>query len=335
MIRDMFGSVMLLSALVGNVAAEETPNRGSFGDYLDGLKQLAIEKGINQSIIDTAFVQIKPFKKAVVSDTNELHSAKPQADSSLETYLPTAVPEDKVVIARALFKANHNELTRISEKYGVQPRFIVALWGLESDFGGKIGSYPVLSVTSSLAYQGTDEAFYRSEFIAALKILEQGQLNFDELTSSWTGTMGQTQFTPSTYLAFAQDGDGDGKKDIWGNQQDAFASIAYYLQQAGWKAEETWGRQVKLPDNFDPALTGLNIQKSFNQWQALGVRRYDGSDLPDRDDMQTSLVMPDGIKGRKYLVYDNYRALMKRQTSDYFALTVTYLSERIKYPAIN
>ncbi|MCL1049032.1 lytic murein transglycosylase [Shewanella abyssi] len=317
--------LMLSFTVVASDANATT--KGSFSDYVAELKLEAQEQGVNRQIIDDVFPKIKMFKKAVASD-----KAQPETKLTLESYLPRVVPDWKVEKARNLFKTHQVELERIGKLYGVQPRFIVALWGVESNFGKLTGNYPVLSVTASLAYEGRREAFFKKEFFAALKIAEQEQFSFEEMKGSWAGAMGQTQFMPTSFLAYAQDGDGDGKKDIWSNTSDAFASAAYYLQQAGWKASETWGRQVKVPATFDIALADLTIKKTFSQWQALGVRRFNGSDLPNRDDMMISMVMPDGAKGRKYLVYDNYRGLLRWNKSNYFAISVAYLSERIKYP---
>ena len=146
--------------------------------------------------------------------------------------------------------------------------------------------------------------------------------------------MGQIQFTPSMYLSHAQDGNGDGNKDIWNNTLDALASAAAFLKSSGWKNQQTWGRQVRVPQEFDAELAALSVKKTFSQWSSLGLTRFDGSALPARDDMSVSLIMPDGPSGRKYLIYDNYRSLLAWNSSDYFAISVTYLSERLKYPPI-
>nr|WP_223296503.1 lytic murein transglycosylase [Shewanella pealeana] len=316
-------------SFLSSTAMAESETQGTFSNYVAELKQDAIDKGFSQQTIDEVFPKIKMFKKALVSNKDPIEDP-----ITLETYLPQIVPQTKVDLARAFYKQHYTELEKIGERYGVQPRFIVALLGIESNLGQDAGGYPVLSVTASLAYQGQREAHFRQEFFAALKIVDQGHIDFSELKGTSTGTMGQPLFLPSIYLAYAQDGDGDGRKDIWSNNSDVFASAAYYLQQAGWKATETWGRQVKVPNQFQSSLADLSIKKSFNEWQALGVRRFDGSDLPKREDMQISMVMPDGIAGRSYLIYDNYRGLLQWNNSDYFAISVTYLSERIKYPPI-
>ncbi|WP_227992899.1 lytic murein transglycosylase [Shewanella sp. YLB-07] len=310
------------------VLANEPSNAGSFNEYLSQLKQEAIDLGIDKATIETAFPKIKRFKQ----------STPPKQDlnlpASLETYLPATVTDANVITARAIFKEHKDELETLGDKYGVQPRFILALWGIESNYGAHLTSYPVLSVTASLAYESKEPSIYKNEFFAALRILDQKKMAFDDLRASRTGSMGQIQFTPSMYLDYAQDGNGDGNKDIWNNTLDALASAAAFLKSSDWKNQETWGRQVKVPQEFDAKLASLTVKKTFSQWSNLGLTRFDGSALPARDDMSVSLIMPDGPSGRKYLIYDNYRSLLVWNRSDYFAISVTYLSERLKYPPI-
>ncbi|EGM69864.1 membrane-bound lytic murein transglycosylase B [Shewanella sp. HN-41] len=296
------------------------------------LKQEASAKGISQTTLDAAFPQIKRFKKAVAADNTKSEDAK-----NLDTFLPEVVPEWKVNTARVLFKEHEQVLNHIADKYQVQPRFLVALWGLVADFGEAAGNYPVLSVTASHAFNGERQDFYKQEFMAALSIMDKEHLGFDDLKSNWNGAMGQTQIMPTDFLAYAQDGDGDGKKDIWRNLSDAFATAANLLNQQGWKGDDTWGRQVQAPATIDLALVGLDKRQSLAKWQGLGVRKFDNTDLPNREDLNASLIMPDGVKGRKYLVYGNYRALLHwdnsgRGNSDYFGISVVHLSERIKHP---
>lgn len=311
----------------------------TFNEYLLKLKQDARAQGISQATLDSAFPQIKRFKKANL-DTAKTQTQTPSQTPSqtLETYLPESVPEWKVHTARVLFNEHASVLTQIADKYQVQPRFLVALWGLVSQFGHASGEYPVLSVTASLAFNGEDEARYRQEFMAALSIMDKERLKFDQLKSNDKGFMGQTQLLPSDYLTYGQDGDGDGKKDIWHNAADAFATAANVLKHLGWNGADTWGRQVQAPANMNGKLVGLNQSHSLAKWQQLGVRRFDNTDLPNREDIRASLIMPDGIKGRNYLVYGNFHALMHWQNvnnvskGDYFGISVVHLSERIKSP---
>ncbi|WP_083699856.1 lytic transglycosylase domain-containing protein [Shewanella sp. UCD-KL12] len=310
------------------IFAQEIQSATRFSDYLLTLKQEAITLGISESTIASAFPKIKRFRKAVVTNDDSLEGL------TLETYLPNRVTETNVLTARALYKEHYEELNVLGKKYGVQPRFIVSMWGIESNFGAHLAHYPVLSVTASLAYNKTNEPYHKAEFFSALKILDNGQLEYSELLASGEGGLGLMQMSASHYLSATQDSNGDGSQNIWSDSFDAMALAAAYLQGAGWKSQETWGRQVLTPEGFDEALVGLSTQKTFSQWSELGITRFDGSQLPKRDDMQISLIMPDGITGRKYLVYDNFRALLTWKNSAYFAVSVAYLSERIKYPPI-
>ena len=182
-----------------------------------------------------------------------------------------------------------------------------------------------------MAYEGRRESMFRKQLYAALDILRQEHISQDEFLGSWAGAMGQSQFMPTSFLHYAYDFDGDGKKDIWNNPADVFASIANFLKTEGWDNNGTWGRQVRLNDGFDFSLTGLDKSKmhTLKKWQELGVRRYDGSALPSVD-VKASLIMPDGEKGRIYLVYNNFHTLMGWNRSSYFGVAVGYLSDRIK-----
>ena len=263
--------------------------------------------------------------RAVKADKNQT-----EKKLTLDEYIPRAVPDWKVKQAKALYKEHYAELSRIGEEYGVQPRFIVALWGVESNFGKFTGNYPVIDALSTLAYDGRREAFFRKETMAALQILQEGHISVSDFKGSWAGAMGQCQFMPSSFLSYAADGSGDGKKDIWNTEADVFASAANYLSQSGWNDKFTWGRQVKLPQGFDMDLEGRveGKEKTLAEWNQLGITRYDGSSLPQVD-VDAWLTAPDNANGRVYLVYNNYNVLMKWNRSYYFALAVSHLADRI------
>ena len=212
--------------------------------------------------------------------------------------------------------------------YQVQRRFLLALWGIESDFGRFTGGFSVVNSLSTLAYDGRRGAYFRSELIDALKILNSGEINNSQMVGSWAGAMGQCQFMPSSYHRFAQDYNNDGKRDIWNSLPDTFASMANYLRNSGWKYDQTWGREVILPKTFDVALTGLEHTKSIPEWQQMGVRRVDGADLPGRE-LLAAIILPDGAGTRAYMVYDNFRNIMKWNRSTYFALAVGILSDHL------
>ncbi|MDP5214214.1 lytic murein transglycosylase [Pseudoalteromonas tunicata] len=323
-------------------AVHATEQHDKFNHYVATLKQEAALKGYSNDLIEQAFATVQFKEKVISADKNQ-----PEVKETLETYLPKRVPQWKIDKARRLYQENKPLLDDIAKEYGVQARFIVALWGLESNFGKIQGSFPVVSSLVTLAFDGRREEMYKNQLWAALDILKDGHIDIDHFKGSWAGAMGQTQFMPTSFVAYAVDYDKDGKKDIWQNQKDAFASIANYLKQAGWNNNLTWGRQVKLPTDFNSDYfikRGTKSRKEWlEQWQAsqrdlkawneLGLRRADGSPLPDVP-LTAALVMPDDAKGRVYLAYDNYKALMHWNRSYYFATSVGYLSDRIAYPKI-
>lgn len=313
--------VMLLPCIA---FAEKT--EAGFQEYVTKIKAEAIEEGFSQKLIDDAFKGIKFYKRAVKADKNQ-----PEFKQTLDTYLPKRVPKWKVEQAIELYNEHEALLEEVAEKYSVQARFIVALWGNETNFGKITGNFPVMSALTTLAYEGRREAFFKQQVFAALRILDEGHIGSERFLGSWAGAMGQSQFMPTSFLNYAQDFNGDGKKDIWGSLPDVFASIANYLASEGWDNSLTWGRQVKLPDNFDESMGGLNKDKMkpLSEWQALGIRRMDGRDLPDRD-IPASLIIPDDKTGRIYLVYDNFHTLMAWNRSTYFGVSVGHLADRIK-----
>jgi len=316
----------LLSVVLGfTLTTSVYANEVSFEQYVEGLKQEARTKGISEQVISQAFENVTHKPRAVKADKNQ-----PEKKLTLDEYIPRAVPDWKVEQAKALYKEHYAELSRIGEEYGVQPRFIVALWGVESNFGKFTGNYSVIDALSTLAYDGRREAFFRKEAMAALQILEEGHIAVDDFKGSWAGAMGQCQFMPSSFLSYAADGSGDGKKDIWNTEADVFASAANYLSQSGWNDKFTWGRQVKLPQGFDMNLEGRveGKEKTLAEWNQLGITRYDGSALP-KVDVDAWLTAPDNANGRVYLVYNNYNVLMKWNRSYYFALAVSHLADRI------
>ena len=317
------------SLLLTQTVTADEPQKISFDEYVTKLKIEAKENGIDAAVVDNAFANVEFLQRSVKAD-----KAQPEFKLTLDTYIPRAVPDWKIKQARAAYKEHYQLLHKIGNEYGVQPRFIVALWGIETNFGKLTGRHNVISALTTMAYEGRREALFKKQLFAALTILEQGHIKAEKFIGSWAGAMGQVQFMPTSYLNYAVDYDGDGKKDIWNNHADVFASAANYLKTEGWNDKQTWGRQIRLPAGFDEQLAGLKQKKTLQQWQDLGVRRYDGSDLPNVE-MDASVVIPDDKSGRVYLAYNNYQVLMHWNRSYYFATAVSYLSERINYPRIN
>ena len=327
----------LAVAAVFSVSLSAADNKPEFAQYTQTLKQEALEKGYQPELVEQVFASLQFHPRVVSADKSQ-----PEFVETLSTYLPKRVSETRIKMARERYQQHLPELEKIAQKYGVQARFIVALWGLESSFGRFMGTYSVPSALVTLAYDGRRESFFKREFFHALDILAQGHISLDDMKGSWAGAMGQSQFMPSSFMSYAQDGDGDGKKDIWTNQLDVFASIANYLKQQGWDNNKTWGREVLLPAGFDAshAIARGSLQRSewlkrwdasersLAQWQQLGVKRLNNTALPARD-ITAALVLPDGEGGRAFLAYDNYKVLMHWNRSYYFVTSVGYLADLI------
>lgn len=315
----------------------------SFDKYVAKIKAEAISKGYNKAVVNQALGNLTYRKKVVKADKSQ-----PEVRQTLDTYLPKRVNDWVVKKARNLYKDNQALLDQIGEEYGVQPRFIVALWGLESAFGKYTGDHSVFASLVTLAYEGRRESLYRPQVFAALEIIKRGENTVKGLKGSWAGAMGQTQFMPTSYLHYAVDYNGDGKKDIWHSKEDVFASIANYLKKEGWNNSMTWGRQVTLPEAFDAGVSVEKGSKSLTQWlkkwrkaekslahwSEMGIVRTNGKALPVRD-LKAALILPDDKKGRAYLAYNNFKTLMHWNRSYYFVTSVGYLADRINYPPID
>jgi membrane-bound lytic murein transglycosylase B len=312
--------LLLLTASAS--AADQTPN--DFAQWLQQLQQEALSNGITPETVHAALDSAMPDERVV-----ELDQKQPEKTATFDSYIRRVVSEEKVEMGHELLEENSDMLDIISRQYHVQPQVIVALWAIESSFGQVTGRYSIIDSLVTLAYEGRRTEFFRKELLQALRILDQEQITATSLRGSWAGAMGQCQFMPSTYLRYAVDFDHDGHRDIWANRNDVWASIANYVAAEGWTDELTWGREVELENDIPENKVGLNFQLSLAEWAARGIHNPDGSALPDKS-LQASLIQPDGADGRSFLVYDNYRALMRWNRSTYFATAVGLLADRIK-----
>ncbi len=319
MLRILF----LLVALFG-VGAAPALAADKFDRWVKGVRKEALRKGVSAGTFDTAFKGVRPNPKVIKLDRRQ-----PESRLTFQRYMELVVPESRVKMGRRMYLENRELLEEIAAKYGVQARFIVAFWGVESDFGRRMGNFSIIRSLATLAYDGRRSKYFRAELINALKILEQGHISNDKMKGSWAGAMGQSQFMPSSFLSRAVDHNGDGRRDIWTTRADVFASAANYLKKAGWRNDMTWGRQVRVPKNFSRNLASHDIRKRMKSWQALGVRLPDGGNLPTRQ-LQASVVLPErGKLTPAYLVYHNYRVILRWNRSNYFALAIGHLADRI------
>jgi peptidoglycan lytic transglycosylase B len=318
-ILSVAGILLALAAPAATQAEEKKP----FGLWLEDLKQEALAKGIEKNIVDEAFANVK-FKKKIVS----LDRKQPEVTQTFQQYMSNRLPQSLVNQGRSHLNTHREVLEKIGREYGVQPRFIVALWGVETRFGKYTGGFNVVEALTTLAYDNRRADYFRGELMTALRILNEKHITVKNMKGSWAGAMGQAQFMPSSFINFSVDYDGDGRRDIWKTKPDVFASAANYLSKSGWRYDQTWGREVKLPKGFDVSLASLKIKKPMADWQAMGVRKISGADLPNRQ-LMGSLVQPKGGNGQTFLVYNNYRTILKWNRSTYFAMSVGHLADRI------
>jgi len=313
-------------AIAGMAASARAPraNTIDFATWLRELRGEAMGKGISARTLSEALDGVQPIDRVL-----ELDRRQPEFTMTFRDYLARVVNDARVEKGRRLLEENRALLEKVARNYGVQPRFIVALWGIESDFGRITGGFQVVAALATLAYDGRRSKFFRQELLNALQIIDQGHIAARSMTGSWAGAMGQSQFMPSSFLNFAVDYDGDGKRDIWTSLPDVFGSIANYLAKSGWDDRITWGRPVALPADFVASqLATLDVRKTLSEWQALGVRKIDGGNLPTQRDLVASIVKP-GDGGDAFLAYDNYRVIMRWNRSLFFATAVGTLSDRL------
>jgi membrane-bound lytic murein transglycosylase B len=320
-----FGRMILLLISLFLLLPQMTPAQEEPEDFPTWLQQLrtdALAAGISQKTLDVALADLKaPEPRVIESDRKQ-----PETTDSLQDYVAARVSEKRIAEGQLMLQRYPTWLGRVERQYGVQRRFIVALWGIESSYGRHVGKIPVIPALVTLAYDRRRGEYFRKELFDALKMLDAGDVPLARMNGSWAGAMGPFQFMPSSYRNFAVDADGDGRINLWGSVPDALASAANYLSKSGWQDDQTWGRPVKLPKQFDVALAGLKTSLPLSRWQELGVRRSNGRALPIRD-LQASLIIPDGPDGPAYLVYDNFRVLLRWNRANSFAVAVGTLAE--------
>lgn len=327
-------ALAMLCAMPGSALAQSTEasesietgdNAADFADWLRDLRREARGRGISEGTLDVALTGVAPIARVL-----ELDRKQPEFTRTLWDYMAAAVSDTRIAKGREMLRAHEALLAAIEREYQVQPRFLVAFWGLETNFGQYTGGFPVIDATATLAHDARRSDFFRAQLLHALGILEAGHIPPEQMQGSWAGAMGQLQFMPSTFVRHAVDRDGDGRKDIWGSLPDVFASAANYLAAIGWNGARTWGREVRLPPEFDLELTGLGTKRTLAEWQEAGVRRADGRDLPQVPGMKGSVIVPAGYAGPAFLVYENFRAIMDWNRSILYALAVGHLADRLQ-----
>lgn len=321
------------STLVSNVPAASQPSDAtiadvrseathlSFSQWREQFRAEALAAGISAATFDQAFAGVQPDPAVIEADRSQPEFTRP-----VWQYLEGAISPQRVRSGRRLLSEHATTLDQIEARYGVDRETLVAVWGLESSFGQIMGDKSVIRSLATLAHEGRRPAFAKSQLIAALEILQHGDVAPQRMRGSWAGAMGQTQFIPTTYNTHAVDFDGDGKRDIWNSSADALASAAHYLQASGWKQGKAWGFEVELPEGFDYALADTEIRKPLAEWRSLGLRNLPG----DQEEASASLLLPAGHRGPAFLIMDNFRAILCYNNSSAYALAIGLLAENFQ-----
>lgn len=311
-------------ALVAQTPDIQPQNQAAFNTCLRALRPAASAIGITKSTFDSHTATLIPEMGVL-----ELLDAQPEFTSPIWDYLASLVDTQRIRDGKAMLAAHRPLLARVATQYGVDAETVVAVWGVESDYGKTFGKRPLLQSLATLSCFGRRQTFFRGEFFATLKLLQSGDLKADGLTGSWAGAFGHTQFMPTTYQRIAVDGDGDGRRDLVGSIPDALASTANYLKKAGWRNGEAWGYEVKLPERFDSALAGRSNKRPLSDWISRGVKRVDGTPITPSD-KQSGVLLPAGIAGPAFIVFHNFDAIYSYNAAESYSLAIATLSDRLR-----
>lgn len=293
-----------------------------FARWVQAFAATAREAGITETTLRAAFDDVRYVPRAV-----ELDRRQPEFTQTVWDYLDRAVSAQRVARGREKLAQFSTEAEAAAARHGVPAAVLVAVWGLESSYGANYGDIPVIDALATLGFEGRRETWARQQLLAALKILQSGDIDRTRMVGSWAGAMGQTQFLPSNFLAYAVDADGDGRRDIWGSMADVMASTANFLARAGWLPGEAWGVEVRLPLSFDPGRADASVRQPSAAWAAEGVQPVAGATLPEIGDAM--VLLPAGARGPAFLVGANFRALLRYNNATAYALAVGLLAQGV------
>lgn len=323
----LFISVLLAGWMVScslhSKPVSSEPTAAGFFAWVQQFQKQAKKDGVSRQTLDTAFAGIQLNQDVLKRDAYQPEFVKP-----VWAYLETAVSDIRVKNGRAKYAEHQDLLEKVADEYRVSPSLIVAIWGLETAYGITFGGFNVVESLATLAYHGRRATFWQQQLMAALRIIDSGDISAERMIGSWAGAMGHTQFMPTSFQERAVDYDRDGRRDIWGSYGDVFASTANFMQRAKWQKGETWGAPVRLPKDFDWALADSAVTKTVAEWRALGVKAQVGSALP-RSNGKASILLPAGHQGPAFIVLPNFKAIKRYNNSTAYALAVGMLSDRI------
>jgi membrane-bound lytic murein transglycosylase B len=309
-------------ASVADTPVSSAPNDAAFLDWVAQFRVRARAAGIDEATLRSALDGVQMIPRVVASDQSQ-----PEFTRAVWDYLDSAVSVQRVTRGQDKWQALRPVIDSAAARYGVPAEILVAIWGIESNFGRNMGDIPTIDALATLGFEGRREAWASSQLLAALKILQNNDIDRAHMLGSWAGAMGQTQFLPSVYLAYAVDADGDGRRDIWGSEADVMASTANFLANSGWQANQPWGWEVVLPPGFDYALADAKLHQTNAAWGSLGVKTVDHAALPPGAD--SSLLLPAGARGPAFLVGPNFRVILRYNNATSYALAVSLLAQRI------
>ena len=300
-----------------------TPALANSADFVRGLWPQAEARGVSRSAFEAAFSGYSYIPKIM-----ELTQKQPEFSQTVQQYIDKRVTAAQAKKGQAMRSEWNQTLTGSQQRWGVQPEVVLAIWGMETNFGGFMGGENTIHALATLTEGGYRPDFFREELLTALRIVSDGHVSAGNMTGSWAGAMGHTQFMPSSFMRYAVDYNGDGRKDIWNSVQDALGSTANYLHSFGWRPGETWGYEVKLPAGFDFAAARQLERAPLSQWQAMGITRVSGRAFPRPSDVGR-LYMPAGANGPTFLLLPNFDVIKRYNNSDSYALAVGHLADRI------
>jgi membrane-bound lytic murein transglycosylase B len=323
-IAQVSRTLILGTVAAASVAATSPANADKFQACVNGLWPSAKAGGVTRATFDRAFAGLTPDPEVI-----EQANYQPEYVKPIGEYIDRAVSEKRVAMGKQMLVDNKALLDALEARYSVDRHVLVAIWGVESNYGTQPGDKNVIRSLATLICSGTKSKFARPQLVSALKILQRGDVSLEAMNGSWAGAMGHTQFIPTTYSAYAADYDGDGKRDIWGNVPDALASTASYLRVSKWQPGQTWGYEVRLPKGLNPKKGSESSLRSLGEWQKTGVVRVNGEPYPRPSD-KASLFSPEGTRGPSFLVLNNFRSILRYNQATSYALGVGHLSDRLR-----
>ncbi len=303
-------------------AAAEAAQQQAYADWIAAFSAGARAAGIDEATLRSAFDGARYVARVVAADRSQ-----PEFARAVWDYLDRGVSAQRVSLGQQRLEQVRADLEAAQARYGVPPSIVVAIWGMESNYGANYGDIPTIDALATLGFEGRREDWARRQLLAALQILQSGDIERGRMVGSWAGAMGQTQFLPSSFLAYAVDADGDGRRDIWGSMADVTASTANFLARSGWRPDQTWGVEVRLPAGFDPARADPQLRQSSAQWAEEGLQGVDGAALPALD--AAAVLLPAGTRGPAFLVGANFRTILRYNNSTSYALAVGLLAQGI------